>query len=468
MEKIFLATLITVSLISCKKETTKLATTQESEITAVTPELAENSIIYEANIRQYSAEGNFNAFTKDIPNIKKLGVKILWLMPIYEIGYKNRKAEGKLSIEDIKDTIARKKYLGSPYSVKDYRSINPNYGSKEDFTKLIQTAHENGIYVVLDWVANHTAWDHAWITAHPEYYTHDKEGKIVTPFDWTDVAKLDYSNQNLRKAMIEDMKYWITEFNVDGFRCDVAGEVPTDFWDQATEVLQKVKPIFMLAEAEKPELMKKAFDMQYAWEAHHILNGIAQGKQTVKDWDNYMIKIDSINQKDDIYMNFTSNHDENSWNGSEYERMGDAVEVFAAMTYAIPGMPLIYNGQEYDLKKRLKFFEKDTIPHTIGKMDAVYEQLGKLKNGNIALNGGKNPASYKRIATSDDTKILAFEREKNGKKIIFVANLTNKNNTFTIPIEGIFTDYMMGEKATFVKDQKQDFKPWQYKILTVE
>ncbi len=463
MKKIILSTIIVATLLSCKNETT---VTETTKIAAVTPELAENAVIYEANIRQYSPEGTFNAFTKDIPNLKKLGIKVLWLMPIHEIGMKNRKAKGDSSIESITDSIEKKKYLGSPYSIKDYRSINANYGSKEDFKKLVAAAHKNGIYVVIDWVANHTSWDHEWITKHSDYYTRDKAGKMIAPFDWTDVAELDFENKNLRKAMIEDMKYWLTEFDIDGFRCDVAGEVPTAFWDEATVALNKVKPVFMLAEAEKADLMLKSFDMQYGWEAHHIFNGIAQGKKTVKDWDNYVIKVDSVFQKDDFHMNFTSNHDENSWNGTEYERMGDAVEVFAAMTYVIPGMPLIYNGQEFDLNKRLKFFEKDTIPHTVGKMNAIYEKLGKLKSENEALNGGKNKASYTRITTSDDNNILAFERSKNGKKIFFIANLTKGPKQFTLPAVGDFTDYMSGKKITLTKDQKHDFKAWQYLILT--
>ena len=463
MKKIILTTIVLATIISCKKET---AVSDTSEIAAVTSELAENAIIYEANIRQYSPEGTFNAFAKDIPKLKKLGVKVLWLMPIHEIGMKNRKAKGDVSIEAITDTVEKKKYLGSHYSIKDYRSLNANYGTKEDFQKLVNEAHKNGIYVIIDWVANHTSWDHDWITQHPDYYTRDKAGKMIAPFDWTDVAELDFNNKNLRKAMLDDMKYWLTEFNIDGFRCDVAGEVPTDFWDNATTELNKIKPVFMLAEAEKADLMVKAFDMQYGWEAHHVLNGIAQGKKTVKDWDNYVVKIDSVFQKDDIFMNFTSNHDENSWNGTEYERMGDAVEVFAAMTFAIPGMPLIYNGQEYDLNKRLRFFEKDTIPHTVGKMGAIYEKLGKLKVENEALHGGKNAASYTRIVTSDDISILAFERSKNGKKVIFVANLTKQPKQFTLPTDGEFTDYMSGQKITLTKGQKHDFKPWQYLILT--
>jgi alpha-amylase len=463
MKKIILTTLTLALLVSCKKE---IQASYKAEIAAVTPELAENAVIYEANIRQYSPEGNFNEFTKDIPKLKKLGVKILWLMPIHEIGLKNRKAKGDVSIEAITDTIEKKKYLGSHYSVKDYRSLNSNYGTKEDFQKLVNEAHKNGIYVVIDWVANHTAWDHEWVTKHNDYYTHDKAGKMIAPFDWTDVAELDFNNKNLRKAMIEDMKYWLTEFGIDGFRCDVAGEVPTDFWNEATAQLNKIKPVFMLAEAEKPELQVKAFDMGYGWEAHHVLNGIAKGEKSVSDWDKYVVKNDSLLAKDDINMNFTSNHDENSWNGTEYERMGDAVEVFAVMTYTIPGMPLIYNGQEYDLKKRLKFFEKDTIPHLEGKMGAIYEKLGKLKVENEALNGGKNKASYKRLTTSDDKSILAFEREKNGKKVTFIANLSKVPKQFTASVEGQFTDYMSGQKITLAKGQKHDFKPWQYLILT--
>lgn len=460
MKKIFWAACIAVCMLSCKKE---MVSTEEA--TTVTSELADNAIIYEVNIRQYSPEGTFNAFVHDIPKLKKLGVKILWLMPIHEIGIKNRKAKGDKSVDDIEDAIEKQIYLGSPYSVRDYRSINHNYGSKEDFQYLVDTAHKNGMYVILDWVANHTAWDHPWVTMHNKFYTRDKEGKMIAPFDWTDVAELDYTNRDLRKAMIEDMKYWITQYNIDGFRCDVAAEVPTDFWETAKTQLNQVKPIFMLAEAEKPELMKKAFDMQYGWEVHHLFNDIAKGKKTVKAFDTYMQKVKDSLQPDDIHMNFTSNHDENSWNGTEYERMHDAVEVFTALTYVMPGMPLIYNGQEYDLKKRLKFFEKDTIPHTVGKMMPIYEKLGKLKIENAALHGGKKPASYTRLETSNDDKILAFARQKGKNKVIFVANLTRRAQKVQLPLQGNLLDYMTGRTISFSKEAKTQLEPWQYFIL---
>ncbi|AWM13113.1 alpha-amlyase [Flavobacterium sediminis] len=465
MKKIILSVFAILILMSCKKEKPAEIQSEEPKLEAINETTADNAVIYEANIRQYSPEGTFNEFTKDIPKVKELGVKILWLMPIHEIGVKKRKAKGELSVEDITDTIERKKYLGSYYSIKDYRSINKEFGSADDLHQLVETAHQNGIYVILDWVANHTAWDHPWVTEHNDFYTHDEKGNMIAPFDWTDVAELNYDNPELRKAMIADMKYWITNFDIDGFRCDVAGEVPTDFWNEATAQLRKEKPVFMLAEAEKPELMKQAFNMQYGWDVHHIFNDIAQGKKTVKDFDAYMTKIDTLLDKDDIYMNFTSNHDENSWNGTEFERMGDAVEAFAALSYVMPGMPLIYNGQEYDLKKRLKFFEKDTIPHVEGKMMKVYEKLGKLKAENPALSGGEHKASYKRILTSNDNSILVFEREKEGKKVVFIANLSAEEQNVTFELDQKYKDYNAGKPFEFKKEEGLKLEPWQYYIL---
>lgn len=448
MKKTLIIALSLITLAGCKNEKTNTPEVS-GKIAAVSDAMMENSVIYEANIRQYSPDGKFDSFTKDIPRLKELGIKVIWIMPIHPIGVKDRK-EG----------------LGSYYSIKDYRGVNPEFGNLDDFKKLVQTAHDNGIYVIMDWVANHTARDHAWVTQHPDWYTRDKDGKILAPFDWTDVAELNYDNKEMRKAMVADMQYWLEEADVDGFRCDVAGEVPVDFWDSAAKQLKAVKPVFMLMEAEKPELMKNAFDMAYGWESHHLMNDIAQGKKTVKDWDDYMKRRDTVWQKDDFTMYFTSNHDENSWNGTEYERMGDAVETFAALTYMVPGMPLVYNGQEYDFKERLKFFVKDTITKNKGHMYPVYQKLGKLKNENPALNGGKDAAAYKRIATSDDMHVLAFERERNGKKVLFIANLSKTPASFTIAADGDYTDYMASKNVKLTAKQKLDFKPWQYLILT--
>ena len=421
---------------------------KQKSLPAISDVMMENAVIYEVNIRQYSPEGTFNAFAKDIPELKKLGVKILWIMPVFPIGLEKRK-EG----------------LGSYYAVKDYKAINPEFGNLDDYRKLVATAHQNGMYVIQDWVANHTAWDHAWVKENPDYFTKDKDGKIISPFDWTDVVKLNYDNQNMRKAMISDMSFWLKNAKIDGFRCDVAMEVPKDFWEDAKVQLSKIKPIFMLMEAEQPNLMENAFDMQYAWDEHHIMNEVAQGKKTVKDLDIYYANRKVKYAKDDIDMHFTSNHDENSWNGTEYERMGDAVPSFAALTFMTSGMPLIYNGQEYDFNKRLKFFVKDEITKTKGKMFPIYEKLGKLKNNNIALNGGKNPASYTRISTSSDENVLVFAREKKGKKVIYIGNLNKDNTNFSINLEGNYLDYMSGKIIKLSKNEKMNFAAWEYKIL---
>lgn len=436
------------ALFACKKETgTEQNNTEKTMISAIGDEDLENAVIYEANIRQYSKEGTFNAFTKDIPQLKQLGVKIIWLMPIYPIS--STKSKGK---------------LGSYYAVTDYTQVNPEFGSLDDVKKLVETAHQNQMYVILDWVANHTGWDHVWLKEHKDYYTQNEAGEVQSPedTDWTDVADLNYDNAKMRKEMTEDMKYWILETGIDGFRCDVAGMVPTDFWGNTIGELRKQKPLFMLAEGWKPELLANGFDMGYSWDTHHKMNDIAQGKEDVSAWDERMAAIDSLYQKDDILMNFVTNHDENSWNGTVKERMGDAGEVFTVLSYLAPGMPLIYSGQEYGLSHRLKFFDKDEIPHTKGKEWALLEKLGKLKNENPALNGGKNAASYQRIATQN-THVLAFERTKDGNSVVFVANLSKEPQKVVEAISGEYLDYFSGEKRLMSKELT--LAPWQYYVL---
>lgn len=461
MKKICIALMAAAVLGACKNEPKK-DTAEFEEKSAYKPisdDVLEEGVIYEANIRQYSEEGSFNAFTKDIPQLKELGVKVIWLMPVYPIS--GTKSKGS---------------LGSYYAITDYTSVNPEFGTVDDFRNLVKTAHDNGIYVILDWVANHTGWDHVWIKEHPEYYTQDEKGNIVDPLNpetgeswgWTDVADLSYDNPEMRKEMIEEMLYWVKEENVDGFRCDVAHQVPVDFWEDAIKEIRAVKPVFMLAEAEQPELLKNAFDMQYAWEGHHIMNEIARGKKNVKAWDHYMKKNDTLLEDDDIFMNFTSNHDENSWNGTVFERMGDAAETFAAMSYCIPGMPLIYSGQEYDMNKRLLFFEKDTIVKKKGRFYPFYRKMGALKNNHPALKGGKKAAAYKRITTSEDTALLAFERFSGENKLIFIANLSGEDVKASIDYSGKFKNYMTDDDVELKAEIEYELQPWEYLILVQE
>jgi len=474
MKKITLILLTAILFIACKtekKQEVKVIEQPKNEIAAVTSQMMETAVIYEANIRQYSKEGTFDAFTKDIPEIKKLGAKIIWLMPVFPISETKRKATGDKFVSDIKDENERKKYLGSYYAVSDFTKVNPEFGTMDDLRKLIKIAHQNGIYVILDWVPNHTGWDHPWIKNHPEYYNKNKKGEITDPLNndgksmgWTDVADLNYDSNGLRKAMINDMTYWLKNENIDGFRCDVAGSVPVDFWQEAIPQLRKEKDIFMLAEAWEPELLKgNLFDMAYGWGTHHRMNEIAQGKADVSAWDNRMKEISTMYEADDILMNFITNHDENSWNGTVNERLGSAAKTMLALSYVAPGMPLIYSGEEYGLDHRLKFFEKDEIPKTKGKMWTLLEKLGKLKNTSSALNGGKNAASYKRIETNNKN-ILVFERSKNGSTITFIANLSDKKQALNNVIKGRYLDYIENSELELTQN-KLTLNPWEYKIL---
>ncbi|SFN39479.1 Glycosidase [Bizionia echini] len=477
MKKLPVLLLAIVMVFSCKQEksakqvSSKVETveTETAQLEPISDSIMETAVIYEANIRQYSPEGTFDAFTKDIPQLKQLGVKVIWLMPVFPISETKRKATGGENSKFASDfpEEEQSKYLGSYYAVSDFTKINPEFGTIEDFRELVAQAHENGIYVILDWVPNHTGWDHTWIKNHPDYYTQNEAGEIIHPkdTDWTDVADLNYDNQDMRKEMIADMEYWITNENIDGFRCDVAGSVPTDFWEQAIPELRKQKDIFMLAEAWEPELLKgNLFDMAYAWDGHHLLNSLAKQEKSLKDFKTYIDKVSNDYEANDILMNFVTNHDENSWNGTVKERMGKASEVMTALTYVLPGMPLIYSGQEYDLDHRLKFFEKDSFPKNKGNTWKLLEQLGVLKQTNDAINGGKNPASFKILETSN-VNILKIEREKNGKKLVFIANISDAVQTEKNTLVGTFLDYMADKTVDFKADETIALQPWEYKIL---
>jgi len=353
------------------------------------PDWVKSANIYEVNLRQYTPGGTIKEFETHLPRLKEMGVDILWFMPIFEIGKVNRKATQTKLIEEIEDPKEQERYLGSYYGIKDYLSVNPEFGTMDEFKALVNKIHEMGMYVVLDIAVNHTAWDHDWIKSNPEFYTQIKEGD--TPWkkewmeehpeyykqlqergmtypvgtDWWDTADLNYDNKDLREEMKKILKFWIKEVDVDGYRCDVAGMVPTDFWEDVRPMLDSIKPVFMLAEAEQVDHHYKAFDASYAWEFHHVMNKIAKGEETAIAIDHYFAKQDTLFPSNAIRMNFITNHDENSWNGTVEERMGEASKAMAVLTYTVPGMPLIYSGQEAGLDKRLLFFEKDEIDWSV-------------------------------------------------------------------------------------------------------
>ena len=420
-----------------------------------TPEWSKDANIYEVNIRQFTKEGTLEAFETHLPRLQKMDVKILWLMPIFPIGEKNRKGT-----------------LGSYYAVKDYKAVNPEFGTMDDFKSLVNKAHEMGFKVILDWVANHTAWDNQWIYDHPEWYTKDSLGNMVSPFDWSDVADLNYDEKPLWDAQIDALKFWVTEADIDGYRCDVAGMVPIEFWEKARFGLDQIKPVFMLAEAEEVAHHDKSFDMSYAWELHHIFNMIAKGEKNANDLETYFIKNDSLYPKRAYRMTFITNHDENSWNGTVSERMGEGGKSFAVLTYTLPGMPLIYSGQEVGLNKRLKFFEKDQIDWDINSpLIPFYTKLNQLKKDQKSLWNGEYGSPMIRVKTNDDEPIFAFIRGEGNDRVFTVVNLSNKivkakfedGNHF-----GSYKEYFSGESITWDGNSTLLLQPWDYKIYITQ
>lgn len=410
-----------------------------------------NQNIYEVNIRQYSKEGTFKAVEKDLERLKQLGVGIIWLMPINPIGEVNRKGT-----------------LGSYYSVKDYLDVNSEFGTKEDFRSLVKKAHSYGMHIIIDWVANHTSWDNVLAKTHPEFYMKDSLGNFMPPVkDWSDVIDLNYDNKDLWKYMINALSYWIKEFDIDGYRCDVAGMVPIEFWNEARAELDIIKPVVMLAEEEKPE-MHSAFDMTYGWNLYHLTNDIVKGTKNVQDLEAYFAK-DETDYPDDAYrMLFITNHDENSWNGTEFERLGPAVYACAVLIATAKGMPLMYNGQEIGLNKRLNFFEKDPIEWIDSKYEDFYTSLFNLKLKNKALLNGNEGGDVVRITSTNDKAVYAFARVKDKDKVLVVLNLSDKSQDVILNVEdlkGKYKDLFTNEKVPI--KAKQDFKlePWDFKVF---
>jgi glycosidase len=368
------------------------------------PAWSDHAVIYEINVRQYTPQGTLAALRAHLPRLDSLGVDILWVMPMQPIGVKNRKGS-----------------LGSYYSISNYTAINSEYGSESDFRGFVSDAHKRGKRVVLDWVANHTAFDHVWITRHPDWYVHDSTGKIINArdnegknTDWTDVAELDYTKPAMREAMISDMRFWVDSMHIDGFRCDVAGGVPIDFWIQARKALAKANAnLFWLAEAESLEA-HRAFDATYGWELHHLLNDISQGKKQTSELDAYFVRQRERYPLGAMRMYFTSNHDENSWNGSEFERMGaNHLPSFVLSATAMNSFPLIYTGQEASMHKRLRFFDRDTVDWSGESLAPFYHAVIELKHTQPALGNGARGGAQTTLAVGDRVYAYARTRDKN-------------------------------------------------------
>jgi len=463
MKKIYLFLSLIMLLTACKQQQTPTTKPEsvEQDKPHPTPDWFKNANIYEVNLRQYTPESTFKAFEAHLPRLKKMGVDILWFMPITPISKEKRKGS-----------------LGSYYAVADYKDTNPEHGTLDDFRNMVKAIHDAGMYVMLDFVPNHSGWDNPLIKEHPEWYT-QIDGKIVDPIDpgtgkswgWTDVADFNFDNKELWDYHRDVLKFWVEECDVDGFRCDVAHGVPIEFWGAIIPEVRKSKPLVMLAESEGPQYHKNGFDVTYAWEFHHVMNEMAKGEKPVSFIDEYLKKDRAEYPKNATRLYFTSNHDENSWNGSEYERMGDAHKAFVVLSATLPGAPLVYTGQEDALERRLEFFEKDLIEWGDFPLEDFYKKLLALKHRNTALQNATNNSDPVRLKTDKDDSVYAFRRIADANNEILVAlNLSDKKQSVKfLDVEAInYTNIFTGEKTSIQEEGDNrtiEMDAWGYLVL---
>ena len=415
---------------------------------------AHNTNIYEVNIRQYTPEGTFSAFLRELPRLKEMGVQTLWFMPITPISQKNKKGT-----------------LGSYYACSDYTTINPEFGTLDDFKNLVKQAHKEGFKVIIDWVANHTGWDHVWTVKHPDYYLKDVQtNNFKTPAGMEDIIELDYSNPGLRKDMIAAMQFWVNEADIDGFRCDLASWVELDFWKEARAKIDDNKPLFWLGEfdeLENPEY-GEVFDVSYTWAWMHKTEEFYNQKLPLDSLLHLLKKYDDLGDST-IRTWFTSNHDENSWNGSEYEKYGDTAKALAAFSCTWNGIPLIYSGQELPNKKRLKFFDKDNIEWTgTYELASFYKTLLNLHSQNPALRAGDSSTHTFILKTTEPGRVLAYLRRNGSNEVLVVINMSGQADLhFEIiddNVKGVYKNVFSGAPNDFTSERSFEMQGWEYLI----
>ncbi len=404
-------------------ETSEVSETTESaaeeEASRAMPQWAASAIIYEVNIRQYTEEGTFEAFSKHLDRLKEMGINTLWFMPIHPISEENRLGT-----------------LGSYYSISDYKAVNPEFGTMEDFVELVDLAHSMGFKVMMDWVANHTGWDHVWME-HPDWYLQDENGNVVSPpgMGWNDVAQLNYDNEEMRNAMIDAMRFWIEEADIDGFRCDYAGGVPRDFWEEARAELSETKEIYMLAEDNTQKaLMLSAFDSNYNWDLYSGMVSVAMGSKKASSLKS-IVNAANTYPEGAFPINFMDNHDKNSWEGTVSKNFGDdAIGAFSTLIFTVTGAPLIYSGQEAGLDHSLEFFEKDQIDFSNLPYEELYQSLCTLKLEHEALYNGSYGGEITFFDCGNEN-ILMYERSTENETIIVLLNLSKEEQQIVTPYQ---------------------------------
>lgn len=427
--------------------------TPKPYVTITHPEWSKTAVLYQLNTRQFTPEGTFRAAQKQLPRLKAMGVGIIWLMPIHPIGVEHRKGT-----------------LGSPYAVRDYRAVNPEFGTLADLKAFIGAAHAQGMHVILDWVANHTAWDNPLHAQHPDWYERDWKGaeRPTLWWDWSDIIDLNYDKPGLRQYMTESMEYWVREAGVDGFRCDVAGYVPLDFWETARAQLDRIKPVFMLAEFDQRDVHRAAFDASYAWKWNNALADIAAGRADTGALFGYYSELAGAWPAEAQRMVYTENHDQNAWEGTEFERFGPALDDAIVLSFVGDGIPLIHNGQEAGNPKRLAFFERDPIVWRDHPNAALFKKLIAYRDAHPALWNAPWGAKMVPVVNTAPKQVLSFVREKDGDKVLALFNLSASAQTIRFtdgPTPGRYRDFADGSGVTIGKDTALTLAPWSYRVL---
>lgn len=420
------------------------------------PEWSRDAAIYQVNVRQFTPEGTFRAAQAQLQRLKDLGVRVVWLMPVHPIGKERRKGT-----------------LGSPYAVQDYYGVNPEFGSADDLKAFIDAAHDLGLYVIIDWVANHAAWDNPLVEQHPDWFSRDRDGEMHAPSwtDWSDVVQLDWENVAVWNYMADVMNWWVREFEVDGFRCDVAGFVPVGFWNGLRAELDRIKPVFMLAEWKTRDLHASAFDASYGWSWNDTMHRIAQGKADAGALGVYQYEEQGSWPLDAMRMLFVSNHDKNAWEGTQFEAFGDALESAIVLSVVSRGIPLIYNGQEAGNPRRLAFFEKDPIEWREHPVGDLYRRLFALKKANSALWNGAWGAPMVQVQNDTPTRVFSFLRENDENRIVGIFNLSGEPVAVKFPgerVAGKYRDFESDENVTLASGASLQLAPWSYRVLTAE
>lgn len=454
MKQLLLSCLIfSLLLSSCKqavkKEKEEVPAQSTTQVGATVPPVSD-VIMYEIFVRNFTSEGTFNAILPRLHDLKQLGVNTLWLMPIQPLGVEKKKGT-----------------YGSPYSIRNYTELNPDFGTKADFRRLVDSVHALGMYIIIDEVANHTAWDNPWVKEHPEWYTHDSTGKIIPPVaDWTDVADLNFDNADLRKEMIRTMEYWIDSFNIDGYRCDAAWGVPDDFWKECIATLRKIRPVIMLAEADEAAMFADGFDIVYGWKMYQNLKAVWKGDSSVASLNRTLKREESKYPADYRALRFSTNHDENSWDNlpqTVFTTVDGSRAAFVFML-SLPGTPLVYNGQEVGYATRINLFEKYVIAWNASpELRKWYEEVLKLYGSSNVLKKG----DITMMNAGDD--VVAIKRTYEGQELVTLINVRNKAVTATTPGEIIsnhYVDVLTGNPVLIGKSI--DLRPFDFIIMKKE